>query len=137
MSGEKVVRGQIKEVKVDFGEFDKAPMSRVIGDRTMASGYHKLSPAVSTTSNIHHRYTNYRKHTAEQTKSRPLLFTIFGWCFSILATFLILFVLFLMAFLLYETLVRENVRISKINKKLLSTTIMSTATTENPVFDVD
>ena len=135
MSGEKVVRGQIREVKVDFGEFDKVPMSRVIGDMS-SSGYHKLSPAGSNASSIH-QYSSYRKHTADQTKSRPLLFTIFGWCFSILATFLILFVLFLMAFLLYETLVRENMRISKMNKKMMSTPIMSTTTTENPVFGVD
>ena len=51
-------------------------------------------------------------------KSRPLLFTVFGWCFSILATFLIMFVLFLLAYLLYETMTKEAMRSVRVNRRL-------------------
>ena len=54
-------------------------------------------------------------------KSRPLLFTVFGWCFSILATFLIMFVLFLLAYLLYETMTKEAMRSVRVNRRLLPT----------------
>ena len=62
-------------------------------------------------------------------KSRPLLFTVFGWCFSILATFLILFVLFLLAYLLYETATKEAMRSVRVNRRTLPVTPRSVLVT--------
>ena len=58
-------------------------------------------------------------------KSRPLLFTVFGWCFSILATFLIMFVLFLLAYLLYETMTKEAMRSVRVNRRMMPTSTPS------------
>ena len=62
-------------------------------------------------------------------KSRPLLFTVFGWCFSILATFLIMFVLFLLAYLLYETATKEAMRSVRVNRRTLPVTQRSVLVT--------
>ena len=127
---EKVNRGQIREVQVDIGgcQMKSNPMSRIVGDQNMM-GYTKLSHD-SSMSSPRVRST-YRQSRANANKpSRPLVFTIFGWCFSIIATFLILFVLFLLAYLLYETIVKENMKNVKVNKRIVSTTIHSLMPTE-------
>ena len=139
---DKVIRGQTKEIKVEIGDYDRKPMSRLVSENSR--GYSKLSP---DTSPLHSTYShNVRNHASyrqtrpsHDAKSRPLLFTIFGWFFSIFASLLIMFVLALMGFLLYETLVRENMRVKKVNKVLLRTTMMSslTSTTEAPDIDIE
>ena len=100
-----------------------------------ASGYTKLGAETSNWSSTSSRLNTSRcienldvgnKMFTEEifrntAKSRPLLFTVFGWCFSILATFLIMFVLFLLAYLLYETMTKEAMRSVRVNRRLLPT----------------
>ena len=126
---EKVNRGQICDVQVDIGYCQRNnPVSRIVADHNMM-GYTKLSHD-SAMSSPRVR-SNYRQSRINNSKpSRPLVFTIFGWCFSIIATFLILFVLFLLAYLLYETIVKENMKNVKVNKKIIPTTIRALMPTE-------
>ena len=46
--------------------------------------------------------------------SKPVAFSAFGWCFSLLATGMMIFVLFLLLFLIYETVTKQD-RIGKAN----------------------
>ena len=64
------------------------------------------------------------RHTRPPAKSRPLLFIVFGWCFSVLATFLIMFVLFLLAYLLYETMTKEAMRSVRVSKRIPPTSTL-------------
>ena len=103
-----------------------------------ASGYTKLGAETSNWSSTSSRLNSSRcciyifgdKMITEHifrnnAKSRPLLFTVFGWCFSILATFLIMFVLFLLAYLLYETMTKEAMRSVRVNRRMMSTSTPS------------
>ena len=60
---------------------------------------------------------------------QPLLFSLFGWCFCGVASILIVFVVFLLLFLLYETVSKEPVRPSK----LLITTLMQSQEDIKPI----
>ena len=45
---------------------------------------------------------------ATKAPPRPLLFTVFGWLLSLVATSLILFVIFLLLFLVFENMVQDT-----------------------------
>merc|ERR1712154_52085 len=128
---EKVTRGrQVREVQVEVGQCHgsrHAPVTRIVMDKTRmmpgsgASGYTKLGTETSNWSSTSSRLNSSRNNA----KSRPLLFTVFGWCFSILATFLIMFVLFLLAYLLYETMTKEAMRSVRVNRRMMPTSTPS------------
>ena len=50
---------------------------------------------------------------APKAPPRPLLFTVFGWLLSLVATSLILFVIFLLLFLVFENMVQDTATASK------------------------
>ena len=103
MLSEKTTLG-IKDVRLELGADDT---KHVV----------KVADAIdSQHSHIFFKPTKYHLFSSRDRKSSekdtelplPLAFSAFGWCFSLLATVMMVFVLFLLVFLIYETINNEG-----------------------------
>ena len=95
------VRTNIKDIRLEITEDENKPVAKTVPHSRIffeTPGYQQLTQESKTPQN--------QKTQAPQ----PLAFSAFGWCFSLLATGMIVFVLGLLLFLIYEAISRQGIK---------------------------
>ena len=94
-----------KDVRLEITGDGRKPVPKVVPHSRVffeSPGYHSLTQE------------NKTQQKKKLDLSKPVAFSAFSWCFSLLATGMMIFVLFLLLFLMYETVTKQD-RIGKAN----------------------
>ena len=94
-------RQGFKDVRLELGADDTKHVVKVVD----AKDFQHPQRFFETTE--YHKFSQDQK-SAEKGTELPLAFSLFGWCFSLMATMMMVFVLFLLVFLIYETIIKER-----------------------------
>ena len=96
-------RQGIKDIRLELGADDTKHVVKVVDEKDFQHPQRFLEATE------YQRFSQDQKSAEKGTElPLPLAFSLFGWCFSLMATMMMVFVLFLLVFLIYETINKER-----------------------------
>ena len=103
MLSDKTTQG-IKDVRLELGADDTKHVVKLLDAKN------SQHPHIFFKTKGYNQFISQDKKYAEKETELPLplAFSAFGWCFSLVATVMMVFVLFLLVFLIYETINKEG-----------------------------